>query len=70
MALNNLHFISQFFGRHEYPERVMASYGENWGRLCEIKEKYDPHGLFRNTFWPLNNEGYPIDASEHEPPSP
>ncbi|TDL16930.1 hypothetical protein BD410DRAFT_794846 [Rickenella mellea] len=59
-----------FLGRNERPSRVMGSYGENWSRLCEVKRKYDPTGLFKNTFWPLDIHGEPIDACTHEPPSP
>ena len=61
---------SQFLGRHEVPTRVAASFGENWERLVAVKKKYDPTGLFRNTFWPLDKDGGDIDPSEHEPPEP
>ena len=60
----------QFFGRHEPPARVAASFGENWERLVALKKKYDPTGLFRNTFWPLDKDGREMDPSEHEPPEP
>ncbi|KAH8980746.1 hypothetical protein EDB86DRAFT_2813435 [Lactarius hatsudake] len=59
-----------FLGRSEPPARVAASFGENWERLVALKKKYDPRGLFRNTFWPLDKEGVEIDPSEHEPPEP
>jgi len=59
-----------FLGRHEVPARVAASFGENWERLVALKKKYDPTGLFRNTFWPLDKDGHEIDPSEHEPPEP
>jgi len=59
-----------FLGRGEPPARVAASFGENWERLVALKKKYDPTGLFRNTFWPLNKDGDEIDPSEHEPPEP
>lgn len=59
-----------FLGRGERPARVASSFGENWERLVALKKKYDPTGLFRNTFWPLNKEGVEIDPSEHEPPEP
>lgn len=46
----------------------MASYGENWPRLVELKKKYDPKGMFRNTFWPLAEDAHTvIGPSEHEP---
>ncbi|KAH9976297.1 hypothetical protein BGW80DRAFT_1549469 [Lactifluus volemus] len=57
-----------FLGRHEVPARVAASFGENWERLVALKKQYDPTGLFRNTFWPLDKDGAEIDPSEHEPP--
>ncbi|KAF7982994.1 hypothetical protein HWV62_24606 [Athelia sp. TMB] len=59
--------IPTFLGRDEPPERVMASYGSSWDRLKEIKKKYDPTGMFRNTFWPLASDGRVMKASEHEP---
>ncbi|KAN0125501.1 hypothetical protein V8E52_000708 [Russula decolorans] len=59
-----------FLGRHERPARVAASFGENWERLVALKKKYDPTGLFRNTFWPLDKDGHEMDPSEHEPPEP
>jgi FAD/FMN-containing dehydrogenase len=31
----------------EGEDRVKASYGENYERLVSIKNKYDPHNLFR-----------------------
>jgi hypothetical protein len=58
---------AQFLGRHELPARVAASFGENWERLVALKKKYDPTGLFRNTFWPLDKDGQEMDPSEHEP---
>lgn len=46
----------------------MASYGSNWDRLKDLKKKYDPTGLFRNSFWPLDRDGRVMPASAHEPP--
>jgi Berberine and berberine like len=63
-------YNAQFLGRHEPPARVAASFGENWERLVALKKQYDPTGLFRNTFWPLDKDGAQIDPSEHEPPEP
>jgi FAD/FMN-containing dehydrogenase len=31
----------------EGEDRVKASYGKNYERLVTIKNKYDPHNLFR-----------------------
>ncbi|KAJ3534406.1 hypothetical protein NMY22_g6941 [Coprinellus aureogranulatus] len=59
-----------FLGRHEPPERTQASFGDNWPRLVEIKQMYDPKNLFRNTFWPLDAEGQMVDPRTHEPPTP
>jgi hypothetical protein len=63
-------YNAQFLGRGEPPARVAASFGENWERLVALKKKYDPTGLFRNTFWPLNKDGVEIHPSEHEPAEP
>jgi hypothetical protein len=49
---------------------VVASFGENWDRLVALKKEYDPTGLFRNTFWPLDKDGHEMDPSEHEPAEP
>ncbi|KIK60801.1 hypothetical protein GYMLUDRAFT_73655 [Collybiopsis luxurians FD-317 M1] len=59
-----------FLGRHEQPARTMACYGSNWDRLKDIKKKYDPTNVFRNTFWPLNAEGDPVEPWTHEPRTP
>lgn len=59
-----------FLGRHEPPERTRASFGDNWSRLVEIKQMYDPENLFRNTFWPLDAQGEMVDPRTHEPPTP
>ncbi|KZP18370.1 hypothetical protein FIBSPDRAFT_792011 [Athelia psychrophila] len=60
--------VPAFLARDEPPERVMASYGSNWDRLKDLKKKYDPTGLFRNSFWPLDRDGRVMPASAHEPP--
>ncbi|KDQ56289.1 hypothetical protein JAAARDRAFT_36463 [Jaapia argillacea MUCL 33604] len=59
-----------FLGRHEPPSRTMACYGENWGRLCDLKRKYDPTNMFKNTFWPVDTAFEAVESSLHEPPSP
>lgn len=46
-----------FLGLHEAPERTKACFGDNWSRLCEVKKLYDPHNLFKNSFWPLDSNG-------------
>jgi len=33
----------------------------------EIKRKYDPTNLFRNTFWPLDEGGQVVETSLREP---
>lgn len=60
-------FHEQFLGRHELPGRVMACFGENWNRLCEVKQTYDPSNFFRHSLWPLNAKGDIIPPEEHEP---
>ncbi|KAF5321271.1 hypothetical protein D9619_001611 [Psilocybe cf. subviscida] len=62
--------IPSFLGRHEPAERVKASFGDNWQRMCEIKGLYDPTNMFKNTFWPLNAEGEIVLPETHEPPTP
>jgi len=59
-----------FLGRHEPPARTMGCFGTNWSRLADLKKEYDPFGLFRNNFWPLDVHGEVIEPQEHEPPSP
>ncbi|KAF8557909.1 hypothetical protein OG21DRAFT_1434413 [Imleria badia] len=56
-----------FLGRHELPGRVMACFGENWDRLCEVKRTYDPSNFFRNSLWPLDAKGEAIPPETHEP---
>ncbi|RPD57835.1 hypothetical protein L226DRAFT_472397 [Lentinus tigrinus ALCF2SS1-7] len=59
-----------FLGRHEPASRAMACYGKNWARLAALKRKYDPDGLFKNNFWPLDKDGEPVGELYNEPPSP
>ncbi|KAF9783970.1 hypothetical protein BJ322DRAFT_888554 [Thelephora terrestris] len=56
-----------FLGRGESPEMTKASFGKNWDRLVELKRRYDPTNLFRNTFWPLDEEGNILESSGREP---
>ena len=51
------HNTCQFLALGEAPTRMMASFGTNWTRMCGIKKEYDPHNLFRHTFWPLDVNG-------------
>ena len=48
----------------------MASFGKNWPQLAELKQKYDPEGLLKNNFWPLDKDGQPVEELYNEPPSP
>lgn len=41
---------------------------ENWGRLTEVKRKYDPKGKIRHCFWPLDDEGVPLGLDDKEEP--
>ncbi|KAF8845918.1 hypothetical protein BDN67DRAFT_960544 [Paxillus ammoniavirescens] len=59
--------LPSFLGRHEPPGRVIACFGENWTRLREVKQTYDPTNFFRNSFWPLNSKGDIVEPEEHEP---
>ena len=59
--------IFQFLGRSDNAERTKASFGKNWDRLVELKRKYDPTNLFRNTFWPLDEEGHDVEPGLREP---
>ncbi|KAL5638537.1 hypothetical protein ACGC1H_005271 [Rhizoctonia solani] len=50
-----------FLERRENRSRILGVYGaENWARLCALKKKYDPDGMFRHNFWPLDEDGKPI----------
>ncbi|CUA67124.1 Titin [Rhizoctonia solani] len=50
-----------FLERREKRSRILGVYGaENWARLCALKKKYDPDGIFRHNFWPLDEHGKPI----------
>ncbi|KAG8967436.1 hypothetical protein FRC03_009956 [Tulasnella sp. 419] len=54
-----------FLERREKVSRTIGVYGEaNWQRLCDLKRKYDPNGLFRHNFWPLDETGKPIGLFE------
>ncbi|KAF7295948.1 FAD-binding PCMH-type domain-containing protein [Mycena kentingensis (nom. inval.)] len=59
-----------FLGRHEPAARVIKCYGTNWPRLVDLKQKYDPKNIFRNSLWPLGADGEPVDPRTHEPPTP
>ncbi|KAF9222412.1 hypothetical protein BS17DRAFT_708869 [Gyrodon lividus] len=58
--------LPSFLGRHEPPGRVIACFGQNWTRLYEVKQIYDPTNFFRNSFWPLNSKGDIVEPEEHE----
>ncbi|EIN06442.1 hypothetical protein PUNSTDRAFT_121659 [Punctularia strigosozonata HHB-11173 SS5] len=59
-----------FLGRHESEARISACFGEHWARLRDLKNKYDPQGMFRNNYWPLDPERDPVVAYHDEPRSP
>ncbi|KAG9312333.1 hypothetical protein JVU11DRAFT_7649 [Chiua virens] len=59
--------LPSFLGRNELPDRVMACFGDNWGRLREVKQLYDPSNFFKNSLWPLNAKGEIVPPEEHEP---
>lgn len=61
------YLVFQFLGRGETPEKTKASFGKNWDRLVELKQKYDPTNLFCNTFWPLDKDGNVVQSSGREP---
>lgn len=58
--------LLQFLGRHEPADRVIGCYGDNWERLVEVKKKYDPTNLFRNSLWPLDTNYERVDPRTHE----
>ena len=61
------HCTFQFLGRSESTEKTKASFGKNWDRLAELKREYDSKNLFRNTFWPLDEEGQAVGPNLREP---
>ena len=61
------HHTFQFLGRSDSGDKTKASFGKNWDRLAELKRKYDPKNLFRNTFWPLDEEGRDVEPNLREP---
>lgn len=61
------HHTFQFLGRSETTEKTKASFGKNWDRLVELKRKYDPTNLLRNTFWPLDEAGNDVEPGLREP---
>jgi len=56
-----------FLGRSDSAEKIQACFGKSWDRLVELKRKYDPTNLFRNTFWPLDEGGQVVETSRREP---
>ncbi|TBU27859.1 hypothetical protein BD311DRAFT_360778 [Dichomitus squalens] len=62
--------LPTFLGRHESLARTKQCFGKNWDRLVELKKKYDPDCFFKNSFWPLDKGGQPIEPLTNEPPSP
>ena len=61
------HNVFQFLGRSDGADKTRACFGKNWDRLVELKQKYDPTNMFRNTFWPLNEEGRAVEPNLREP---
>ena len=57
----------QFLGRSDTADKIKASFGKNWDRLVEIKRKYDPTNLFRNTLWPLDEKEESVEPNLREP---
>jgi len=52
-----------FAERCERISRVIGTYGrDNFVRLCELKAKYDPDGMFRHCLWPLDGDGKPVTS--------
>ncbi|CAE6410755.1 unnamed protein product [Rhizoctonia solani] len=50
-----------FLERREKRSRILGVFGpENWARLCALKKKYDPNGVFKHNFWPLDESGKPL----------
>ena len=40
------------FLQSSHPDAVKGTYGENFDRLVEIKNKYDPTNFFKHSVWP------------------
>jgi hypothetical protein len=45
----------------------MATFGDqNWERLTKLKRIFDPKGLIRHNFWPLDEHGRPLGLEEFD----
>jgi hypothetical protein len=58
-----------FQSSDEGPERVHASYGKNFGRLADVKARYDPQNLFRvnRNVRPTASDGNAVRHLERSP---
>jgi hypothetical protein len=50
-ACSSLRRLKQFL-ESSHPDAVKGTYGENFDRLVEIKNKYDPDNFFKHSVWP------------------